>query len=65
VAENLAQQLVRLRLISLASQATAELRLYHAKGRLNIAALVIMLLEPFLIVSIEMIEARPRRIFRA
>ena len=64
MAQNLAKQLIRLRLISLAAEPPAELTFNHAKGRLNITAFVIMLPEPLLIVRIEVIEASPRRIFR-
>lgn len=61
--KNIAQQFVCLRLIGLASERAAELALNHAECRLNITALMIVLLKPFLIVSVEVIEARPRRVF--
>lgn len=61
--ENLTQRFVHLSLIRLASQIAAELRLYHAEYCLNIRAFMVVLIEPFFVVSIEVIEPRPRRIF--
>jgi hypothetical protein len=64
MAKDFTQRFVHLRLIRLASQRAAKLRLNHAENDLNIRSLMIVLIEPFFVVSIEMIEARPRIIFR-
>lgn len=60
----LTKQFIFLRLIALAAKRAAELCLNHTECRFNVAALVILTLEPFLIVSIEVIEPSPKRIFK-
>jgi len=56
MAKYLTKQFIFLRLITLASQASAKLSFNHAKGSFDVAALVILTLEPLLIVCIEVIE---------
>lgn len=62
--QDFAQRFIHLRLIGLTSQASAELRFNHAERRFDIRSFMVVLIKPILILSIEMIEARPRRIFR-
>jgi hypothetical protein len=62
--QNLAQQLILLRLIRLAAKRAAELTFDHTENRFHITTLVIVALEPSLIVRIEVIEASPYRVFR-
>lgn len=62
--KNLTKQFIRLRLISLAAERAAELALDHTKDCLNITALVIVSLEPFFVVSVEVIKTSPHGIFR-
>jgi hypothetical protein len=59
VAENLAQRFVYLRRLALAPQTVAELRLYHAKGRLDVRALVVVLHELFRVVRVEVKHGLP------
>jgi hypothetical protein len=62
--ENLTKQFIFLRLITLAAKRAAELCLNHTEHTFDVAALVIVALEPFLIVRIEVIEASPHGIFK-
>ena len=50
--ENLTQQLIDLRLIAFAFEARAELSLNHAESSFDVAALVIVSLKPFFVVSV-------------
>jgi hypothetical protein len=60
--QNLAQQFIRLRLVSLAAERAAKLAFNHAEYSLNIRSFMVMLIKPFLVVGIEMIKASPRMV---
>jgi hypothetical protein len=61
--ENFTQRFVYLRLTRLTSQGTTELRLNHAENSLDIRAFMVVLVEPFFVVSIEVIKPCSRMAF--
>ena len=60
VAQHLTQRLVNLRRLRLAPKRVPELRLNHRKRRLDVAALVVVLLEQRPIELVEVIKTRPQ-----
>ena len=60
VAENFKERLVDLRDLGSASQTISKLRLDHREGRFDVAALVVLLEKPFLVVAVVVIHPTPK-----
>lgn len=63
MAQDFAQNFVNLRRAPLASEAFAELRLDHAERRLDVAALVVVLLKDRLVELVQVIHTLPQFAF--